>query len=312
MHHRAGGNQTEHEKDRGSNGDRDRADVANLLGKTLDEPLFGCRFGFRARIGKHRIEGLPELRRAGRIRNLHHIPTDQALLWIGPILVKVIVAEKKLRLIESSVGVINAGDVELPGILRLVNRRPQGNPVANLPAVSGGNVLADDDALAVAQPLLNLGRIELYLFIDVEKGLGLDGHCRQDVRIVLIRAIEPVLMRHRFNAGSTFDLLLVGDRQGHDQCDLVDQHEPVDAGNFNSQAEGRSNRHHNSEKQEGDEDRKQSKRRANPAAPDVRPGQRQIPHWRPSPSSTPFSRCKVRCARSAACGSCVTMTMVLP
>ena len=32
----------------------------------------------------------------------------------------------------------------------------------------------------------------------------------------------------------------------------------------------------------------------------------------PSGTSTPFSRCSVRLARAAACGSCVTMTMVLP
>ena len=31
-----------------------------------------------------------------------------------------------------------------------------------------------------------------------------------------------------------------------------------------------------------------------------------------SPASTPFSRCSVRRARSAACGSCVTITIVLP
>ena len=31
-----------------------------------------------------------------------------------------------------------------------------------------------------------------------------------------------------------------------------------------------------------------------------------------APINSPFSRCSVRLARSAACGSCVTITMVLP
>src|SRR6185295_14254346 len=67
------------------------------------------------------------------------------------------------------------------------------------------------------------------------------------------------------------------------------------------------------EQEEGDEDREQRERRAHLAAPQALPDQRQVLHaGTPSSTSTPFSRCSVRRARSAARGSCVTITIVLP
>ena len=74
-----------------------------------------------------------------------------------------------------------------------------------------------------------------------------------------------------------------------------------------------ADRHQDPEQQERDEDRQQREGGADLAPPHVLPDQRQELHaGTPSSSSTPFSRCSVRLARSAACGSCVTITIVLP
>ena len=73
-----------------------------------------------------------------------------------------------------------------------------------------------------------------------------------------------------------------------------------------------ADRHQQAEQQEGDEDREQREDRADLLPPEVVPEQRQELHAAASSSSTPFSRCSVRLARSAARGSCVTITIVLP
>ena len=66
------------------------------------------------------------------------------------------------------------------------------------------------------------------------------------------------------------------------------------------------------EQHEGHEDRQQREDRADLPAQQVAPDEWQELHATASVTSTPFSRCSVRLARAAACGSCVTMTMVLP
>ena len=91
----------------------------------------------------------------------------------------------------------------------------------------------------------------------------------------------------------------------------MDQHEPVGAGDLDAEGERVPDRHQDAEEHERDEDRQQREGRAELPAPDVLPDERKKFHaW--SLVSTPFSRWIVRRARSAACGSCVTMTMVLP
>src|SRR4029079_9460086 len=67
------------------------------------------------------------------------------------------------------------------------------------------------------------------------------------------------------------------------------------------------------EHQEGQQDGDEREREAQLSPHQVRAHQRQPgKHQLVSRSRRPFSRCSVRLARSAARGSCVTMTMVLP
>ena len=86
------------------------------------------------------------------------------------------------------------------------------------------------------------------------------------------------------------------------------------AGHVDAHAERRPDRHQHAEQQEGDEDgRAIVKNRADLPPQQVAPDERQELHATASvDTSTPLSRCSVRLARAAACGSCVTMTIVLP
>ena len=91
----------------------------------------------------------------------------------------------------------------------------------------------------------------------------------------------------------------------------MDQHQPVGARNLDAERERVADRHQDAEQHERDEDRQQREGRPELPAPDVLPDERKKLHAS-SLVSTPFSRWIVRRARSAACGSCVTMTIVLP
>ena len=62
LHHGAGGDQAEHEEHDGCDGNRDRADIADLFGESFNETLFGCRLRFRAGVGEHCVEGLSQFR----------------------------------------------------------------------------------------------------------------------------------------------------------------------------------------------------------------------------------------------------------
>ncbi len=136
---------------------------------------------------------------------------------------------------------------------------------------------------------------------------------REEVRRVLVDAAEPRLVRRQLRRPAPLQPRLVGDRQRHDQADLVDQHQPIDARRSRRRSENAvADRHQEAEQQERDEDRQQREGRADLAPPAGCFQMSGRNFMRPPPCSTPFSRCSVRVARSAACGSCVTMTIVLP
>ena len=175
-----------------------------------------------------------------------------------------------------------------------------------------GQILADDHALAIAEPGLDLLGRHLELGVDLQERLGIDGDVGEEVRRVLIDAVEPGVVRDQLDARHRLQPRLVREGQRHDQAHLVDEHQPVESGDLDAERERVADRHQDAEQQERDEDRQQREGRAELAPPDVLPDERQEFHAAMLPASTPLSRCSVRRARSAACGSWVTMTMVLP
>ncbi len=150
------------------------------------------------------------------------------------------------------------------------------------------------------------------LRIDGQVRFRLDGDLREEIGRVLVDAAEPGVVRDRGHARHGRDARLIGDRQRHDEADLVNQHQPIHARDLDAERERRPNRHQQSEQQERDEDAGEREDRAELPPPEVLPDERQVLHAAAPLVSEPLSRCSVRFARSAACGSCVTITIVLP
>ena len=129
---------------------------------------------------------------------------------------------------------LNSHDLAL---LRLPDRALDRDAVADLPAEPLREVDADDRALAVGEPGLHLLGRQLELRIDLQERLGLDRDLREEVRRVLVDAAEPGVVRgHRRRLGVALQPLQVRDRQRHDQADLVDQHQPIEAGDVDAEA----------------------------------------------------------------------------
>ena len=63
LRHRAGRDESEHEQHRRRDGDHDAADVADLLGETLDESLFRRGLGLGRRVREHLVERPAQLDR---------------------------------------------------------------------------------------------------------------------------------------------------------------------------------------------------------------------------------------------------------
>ena len=160
-----------------------------------------------------------------------------------------------------------------------------------------GQIAADDGALAIVQPRLDLLGRHHELGIDLQERLGLDGDVREEVRRVLVDAAEPRLVRRDLDALGLLQPRLVRDRQRHDEADLVNQHQPIGAGDLDAERERIPDRHQDAEQHERDEDRQQRERRPELPPPDVLPDERKELHD-VSRISTPFSRCSVRAARA--------------
>ena len=157
-------------------------------------------------------------------------------------------------------------------------------------------------------------RRDLELRVDLHERLGLD---RPSAR----RSWPGPGRRRRTTSGaspasrlrSCCSAIEVRHRQRHDQADLVDQDQPIEPGDVDAEREGAC----------GWSSAMPNSRKATKTDSSVKmvriffrhrllQSKRQELHACTPSISTPFSRCSVRLARSAARGSCVTMTMVLP
>ena len=151
------------------------------------------------------------------------------------------------------------------------------------------SIAADDRPLPVVAPRLDLLGRDDELGIHLQEHVRLNRHVCEEVRRVLVDTAEPRLMRGELDALRLLQPRFVRHRQRHDEADFVDQHQPVGAGDLDSERERLADRHQDAEQHEGDEDRQQREDSAELPPPDVLPDEREKFHaW--SLVKTPFSR----------------------
>src|SRR5690606_33509096 len=138
----------------------------------------------------------------------------------------------------------------------------------------------------------------------------------EEVLRILIDAAKPRLVRDGLDAFDLRDAGLVADWQRLNEADLVHHHQSIGPGHVDAHRERRADDRQHAIEDECDENRADGEDRPRLAAEQIAPDEmgefHACPAWAPASTKAPFSRCSVRVARSAACGSCVTMTMVLP
>jgi hypothetical protein len=199
--------------------------------------------------------------------------------------------KEKVAGVEASIRVVDAVDVEEPGValLRLPDGRLNGHLVTNLPAVPRRSCSADDDALAVGQPRLQLFLRNTRFGVELEVR-RIDGHHRKLGRLVLVHAAEPCRVPDVRHAFSVADAIRVGDRQQLNEADLVHQHETIDARHLDAHRKRVLHDHQKAVEHERDEHRRQREDRPHLAPEQIAPDEREVLHATASISS-PFSRC---------------------
>ena len=223
--------------------------------------------------------------------------------------------EEELRLVRSLLRrIVDAIDVEFPGgvIGPSKDRGLERNAIADLPPIFLRRVDADDGARAIGEPCLLLIVRQIELRVHSQPALGVDRHVGKLVLRFLVVAAEPVRVRDVLDALDRPYPVAVALGQRHDDRNLVQDHQSIGASKLDPHAEGRAHRHQHAEQHERREDGQHGEDRADLPPQQVAPDDGQELHAAASVTSTPLSRCSVRFARAAACGSCVTMTIVLP
>jgi hypothetical protein len=258
-----------------------------------------------------------DLGRLGGIVDPHDVPADDPLPPLTRF-VEVVVTEEELGGVGTLLlAVVDADQVELPeraAVLPPEDRPLNRDPVADLPTVALRGLAAHDRALAVGEPggLLVGGQQQLRIHREVVLGIdgGLEDPLEAPVR-VLVDAAEPAHVGDRLDPRDAGDFRLVALRQRQDDRSLLGGEQAVGAGHVDAGAESHLDRREVGEEHEGDDDREQREERPRLAPLEVPPEERPVLHAAAS-TSTPFSRWRMRDARSAAWGSWVTMMIVLP
>src|SRR6266850_2984826 len=156
---------------------------------------------------------------------------------------------------------------------------------------------------------------ELELVVHVQVAGGVDGEDGERVALVLVLGAEPVGVGDAHHARHALDPRRVGHRQRLDDGVARGGEQSLGVRGVGTRVECHLHGLAQAEEQEGDEDRQHREHGARLLAEELRPEQRQIPHdgsWPFVEASVPLSRRSRRRAYSAAFGSWVTMTMVLP
>ncbi len=218
----------------------------------------------------------------------------------------------------------------------------QRQAVAHFETVGVGELAADDGTLAVAQKCAQLFVLEKEIGIHREIGGRLDRELREEVLRVLIDAAEPSRVGHRAHAVHRADLVAIGERQREGKRNAVSRHQSrgrrlvggsVPGADHGGQDAERDQSHGESEHREArthlvaeyvaeDEFQEWHGDRGmdghfgvGPCMSLISVNHQPAATLRPRDSfadSSPFSKCMMAWAHSAARRSCVTITMVLP
>src|SRR6185437_11488815 len=204
-------------------------------------------------------------------------------------------------------------------VLARKDRGLQRNLLADLPVVARGERLAHQRAVLRIRERLALLRRQHDVRIRGQVIL-VDREAEDEVLRVLVHAAEPVLVTHAFHARNGRDARLQAFRQaGHDREPRGDDQPLIAREAVAATGECHADRVEQAEQQERRDDRDQREDRPRLAPEQCAPYQVEIFHdMAPAQAvcccstSVPLSRCRVCEAYSAALGSCVTITMVLP
>src|SRR5438094_599463 len=215
-------------------------------------------------------------------------------------------------------GVEDADQVELPveaAVGLRVDLRGDRQPLADLPAIAVGQPLAGDGARTRLDERLALRRRDLELGVHVEVAGGIDHEDGEGVALVLVLGAEPVRVRHAHHTRHALDPRRVRHRQRLDDGVARGGEQPLGVRAVGARLERHLHGLEQPEEQEGDEHGEHREHRARLLAEELGPEQRQVSHdgaWPLVAASVPLSRRRRRRAYSAAFGSWVTITMVLP
>src|ERR1700678_1243351 len=223
-------------------------------------------------------------------------------------------------------GVETADDVEGPVKRAAVPLRPDGGVqrhlVADFPAELFHQRHVDQCAAAcVAVRLHLLVADDKLILVDVEIAVGIDGQRKHEILRLPIVTAEPGDPCDLGHAGYRAHLLHIRKWQRQHDRILVGRDQLVGARYAVARIrEGVIHRFEHAEQQKCDDYRQQREYRTGLLAPECCPDQREVLHACsglvyakvPVSSSAPLSMCSWRDANSAALGSWVTTTMLLP
>ena len=161
-------------------------------------------------VGEGGVDGARKVRRPGRIGQLGHVPAD--LPEIAQPLVDVLPREEEKVGIEvRRTRASNAADGEVP--VSRKDRSLEGDPVARLEPILGGQPLADDTGGALAAERLFLLRREQVLRVHLQVAVRVHRELREEMALVDVDPAEPGAERDGADPGDLRQPVLVGERQ---------------------------------------------------------------------------------------------------
>ena len=198
--------------------------------------------------------------------------------------------------------------------------------LTELPSKSIHEFLADERRGALLDEGLLLILRHHHLRIHLEVGRRIDREGGEEPLAVSVTAAKPVGPRHRLDARLRLESIGVRNRQCEHDTRRIRRDEPPYAAKIGRGGDRRHHRLQRRKEKEREGDAGNGEDRALLVAAEIGENQRQIFH-RDTPAAadaspdrrlgtalarmrSPFSRCNTVVARSAACASCVTMTIV--
>src|SRR5262249_2814568 len=119
---------------------------------------------------------------------------------------------------------------ELPGAVGAVDRRLDGDAVANLPAKAFGGTGTSNRALAVLEEIIPLVIRNNKLRENLALILGVDRELREKVFLILIDAAKPVVVGHGLNTRNARNLVAIRKRNRLNDGDAINGDQAAGAG----------------------------------------------------------------------------------